>query len=69
MRALAVVEQQHILFALATCDFNLTRTAKELDIGLRTLQRKLRKYGYDPHSMQIREWIFSQPVYLGALEL
>jgi DNA-binding NtrC family response regulator len=62
MQTLEMIERKHILFALATCNFNITRTAKELDIGLRTLQRKLKKFGYDPHSMKLDQWLYAQPI-------
>lgn len=38
-------EKRHILFVLDKMDGNRTRTAEALGIGLRTLQRKLRKWG------------------------
>ena len=43
--SLGEVERQHILMMLDMCDGNRTATAAVLEIGLRTLQRKLRRYG------------------------
>lgn len=43
--SLGEVERQHILMVLVLCDGNRTAAAKVLELGLRTLQRKLRKYG------------------------
>lgn len=42
---LAEVERMHILAAYETLDRNKTQTAKQLGIGLATLQRKLKAYG------------------------
>ncbi len=42
--AVAGFEKQQITEALAQCRWNRTQTAKELRIGLRTLQRKLKQY-------------------------
>ncbi len=39
------IEQEVILQTLKSLDYNRTRTAKQLGIGIRTLQRKLKKYG------------------------
>jgi transcriptional regulator with PAS, ATPase and Fis domain len=44
---LAATERAAILDALERCGGNRTRTAQVLGIGLRTVQRKLREYGYD----------------------
>jgi len=41
---LAEIEKRHILQALDLCGGNRTRTAKILNIGLRTLQRKLKLF-------------------------
>jgi DNA-binding NtrC family response regulator len=43
---LADVERQHIESVLQSMDHNITRTAIALGIDRRTLQRKLRAYGY-----------------------
>jgi|GEM_PF-4636295 len=43
---LANVERQHIETVLQQMDGNITRTAIALGIDRRTLQRKLRAYGY-----------------------
>ena len=43
---LADVERQHIESVLLSMDHNITRTAIALGIDRRTLQRKLRAYGY-----------------------
>ncbi len=45
-QSLASVQKQHILRVLESTDGNRTRAAKTLDIGLRTLQRKLKEYGH-----------------------
>lgn len=42
---LALVERAHILETLKDTGFNRTHTARKLGIGVRTLQRKLTKYG------------------------
>lgn len=42
---LADVEKRHILAVFEGCDRSVTRTAEKLDIGLRTVQRKLASYG------------------------
>lgn len=42
-----VIEEEIIRERLAYHDGNRTHTAKSLKIGLRTLQRKLKKYGLD----------------------
>lgn len=42
---LADIEREFILWALEEHKYNRTHTAKALGIGLRTLQRKLKKYG------------------------
>lgn len=39
------VEKEHILKVLAYKKYNRTHTARELGIGIRTLQRKLKRYG------------------------
>ena len=49
MRPLADIEKEVILLRLRSYEYNLTHTATSLDIGLRTLQRKLKSYGYVPH--------------------
>ena len=46
-RTLAEVERQTILEAVARSGGNRTRAAQALGIGLRTIQRKLKEYGYD----------------------
>lgn len=43
-KKLSEVEKQHILQVLESNKFNRTRTAKDLGIGIRTLQRKLIQY-------------------------
>ncbi len=43
--AVAAFEKRHISAALAEHRWNRTRTAKSLQIGLRTLQRKINTYG------------------------
>jgi len=43
--AVAAFEKRHISAALAEHRWNRTRTAKSLQIGLRTLQRKMNTYG------------------------
>ena len=45
-KTLGEVEKQVILERLYVEDGNMVHTAQSLDIGLRTLQRKLRSYGY-----------------------
>ncbi len=42
--SLAELEQQHILATLAQCEGNRTRTAKVLEINIRTLRNKLNEY-------------------------
>ena len=37
--------------ALATCGGNRTRAARVLQIGVRTLQRKIKRYGLDREGM------------------
>lgn len=44
VRTLEQVEREHILSVLTLLEGNKTRTAKALKIGIRTLQRKLKKY-------------------------
>jgi transcriptional regulator with PAS, ATPase and Fis domain len=41
---MAKVERDHIFFVLKYHEGNRTKTAKTLGIGIRTLQRKLKKY-------------------------
>jgi ActR/RegA family two-component response regulator len=41
---LHIVEKDHIFSTLEFFDQNRTQTAKALKIGIRTLQRKLKKY-------------------------
>lgn len=48
MKTLAEVEKEYILAALDEMRGNRTIAAKELGIGLRTLQRKLKEYGQEP---------------------
>ncbi len=43
--AVESVEKQTILAALASCDFHRERTAKLLDISVRTLHYKMNRYG------------------------
>ena len=43
-QTLEEVEQILILETLCACDWNKTKTAKVLNIGIRTLYRKLKKY-------------------------
>lgn len=40
--------KSHILITFSKYNYNRTHTAKALGIGLRTLQRKLTKYGVAP---------------------
>ena len=42
---LSEIEREYILQVLTLNDDNRTRTSKVLGIGIRTLQRKLKKYG------------------------
>jgi len=44
IRPLEDVEREYILAAVETAGGNRTRAAAELDIGLATLKRKLKKY-------------------------
>lgn len=44
---LSEVEKRTILATLEACGGNRTRAAQVLGIGLRTIQRKLREFGYD----------------------
>ena len=43
-RTLESIEKDIIYLALKRNNFNRTRTALELDIGLRTIQRKIKRY-------------------------
>ena len=52
--SLGEVERQHILMVLSMCDSNRTAAAQILEIGLRTLQRKLRRYGVSLSSAQVQ---------------
>lgn len=45
---LAEVEKRYILLVLEKHNFNRSATARILDIGLRTLQRKCLEYGVAP---------------------
>ena len=45
VRPLSEVEKEHVRFALAKMDHNLTHTADALGIAISTLKRKIRKYG------------------------
>jgi len=46
------IEKIIVLKALRYHNFNRTKTAKVLGIGIRTLQRKLRLWGGDEHEKQ-----------------
>lgn len=48
IKTLAEAEKAHILAAMDICNGNRMRTARALDIGLSTLQRKLKEYGVPP---------------------
>lgn len=53
---LAAGEREHIMYVFTfLCGKNRTETAKHLDIGVRTLQRKLKLYGVPPACNQFRE--------------
>jgi DNA-binding NtrC family response regulator len=47
-RTFKEIEKQIIIDRLVTENGNMTKTAQSLDLGLRTVQRKLRSYGYSP---------------------
>ena len=49
------VEQEVILSTLRYMGYNRTRTAKILGIGIRTLQRKLKKYQSEDPSTQTKQ--------------
>jgi DNA-binding NtrC family response regulator len=49
------IEQEVILQTLKSLDYNRTRTAKQLGIGIRTLQRKLKKYGKPNYGFETEE--------------
>ena len=49
------VEQEVILSTLKYMGYNRTRTAKILGIGIRTLQRKLKKYQSNDPSTQTKQ--------------
>jgi DNA-binding NtrC family response regulator len=46
MQTFAEIEKRIILTRLADCGYIVTSTAASLDIGVRTIQRKLKSYGY-----------------------
>jgi hypothetical protein len=48
MRTLKEIEDITIITRLMACKFNITGTAKSLGIGVRTMQRKLHRLGYEP---------------------
>lgn len=45
---LANIEKKHILLVLELSKGNRSLTARRLDVGVRTLQRKLKTYGVKP---------------------
>lgn len=54
------VEKAHILMVLAVKNDNRTHTARALNIGIRTLQRKLKKYGVplgNSRSLEVKETV------------
>ncbi len=46
MQTFTEMEKNLLLARLYELNGNVTRTARSLDIGIRTLQRKLKSYGY-----------------------
>ena len=46
--SLADVERQHILKVYATLAYNKTQTARVLEIDIKTLYNRLRRYGFHP---------------------
>lgn len=46
--SLAEVERQHILQVYAALDHNKTQTARVLEIDIKTLYNRLRRYGVHP---------------------
>jgi len=52
VHTLAEVERNHILTVLELTKGNRTKAAQVLDIGVRTIQRKLKEYGVPPRTNQ-----------------
>lgn len=48
MRTLQEIEDITVITRLMACEFNISKTAKSLGIGVRTMQRKLHRLGYSP---------------------
>ncbi|MCH7700782.1 MAG: hypothetical protein IID37_03760 [Planctomycetes bacterium] len=46
--SLADVERQHILKVYAILEYNKTQTARVLEIDIKTLYNRLRRYGFHP---------------------
>ena len=57
------IEQSVIMQTLIQRDFNRTHAARDLGIGLRTLQRKIKKYRESVSMEKKKEWLtwLSQP--------
>lgn len=53
----AETEKRIILTRLSDCGYSITSTAASLDIGIRTIQRKLKSYGYtaEHHPLKCRD--------------
>jgi len=51
---LSECEKKHILLVLELSGGNRSLTARRLDIGIRTLQRKLKTYGVQPRCNQFK---------------
>lgn len=53
--SLAVIERAHIEFVLDECEGNRERAARVLDVGVRTLYRKIEEYGLPAKRPEFRE--------------
>lgn len=51
------IEQAVIMQTLIRVDFNRTHAARALGIGLRTLQRKIKKYRESASMEKKKEWL------------
>jgi DNA-binding NtrC family response regulator len=45
LKTLEQVEREHIVYVMRACNFNRTKASKILKIGIRTLQRRLIRWG------------------------
>lgn len=45
IKTLAEIEKNHIIEVLSKCNGNKTKTAKSLDISIKTLYNKMHEYG------------------------